>query len=129
MTTGEKPKILLVDDEKEVREICKELLEVAGYGVQTAVHGLDALEKLKDTEYDLVIIDVNMPKLDGIDLYRASVKDYPYLKDRCLFITGDLSGELEAASVFLQMDERVLKKPFKMDDLLDKVASLLGNAG
>lgn len=129
MPTEKKFRILLVDDEEAVRETCRILLESGGYRVDTAVHGLEALDKLGKERYDLVIVDINMPKLDGMDLYRTSIKDYPYIKDRCLFITGDLSGELETISVFLQVSDRVLKKPFTKETLLAKVAELIAGAG
>ncbi len=121
MATGTPLKILLVDDDEIVRAVCLEFLAGAGYSVQTAINGLDALKKLEGSAFDLMILDINMPKLDGIDLYNSAIKEYPYLKDRCLFITGDLSGELETVSVILQMESSVLKKPFTKKDFLLKV--------
>lgn len=124
MATRTPIEILLVDDDEMVLEVCLELLAGAGYGVQTAVNGMDALEKLKGSAFDLMIVDINMPRLDGIDLYNSAIKEYRYLKGRCLFITGDLSGEMEAASVVLQMENNILKKPFTKKDFLSKVKLL-----
>ncbi len=59
-------KILIVDDELYLRELYQEILAGAGYSVDVAVDGEDGLKKIVDTQYDLVLLDVMMPKLDGI---------------------------------------------------------------
>ncbi|MCS6905457.1 MAG: sigma-54 dependent transcriptional regulator [Bacteroidia bacterium] len=62
------PAILIVDDEKSIRNTLREILEFEGYQVELAVDGLDALEKLKASNFDIVLCDVKMPKMDGIEL-------------------------------------------------------------
>jgi len=63
-------KILVVDDEEGIRQLIKDTLELVGYDVDTAVDGLDALEKIAQNEYEAIIADINMPNLDGIGLLR-----------------------------------------------------------
>ncbi len=126
MSENELVKILLVDDEDVVREVCKAILEKSGYNVTTAVNGLDALEMIKVADYELVVLDVNMPKLDGIDLYKTVLKTKPGMRNRFLFITGNLGGELDALGVLLQTDIVVICKPFTTEDFLANVRDVLG---
>lgn len=117
-------KILVVDDEEPMREICSEVLSSAGYGVATASDGWEALGLL-DSNWDLVITDVNMPGLDGMELFKAAERRFPGVGERFFFMTGDKSS---AASVEA-MNLRLIKKPFKVKDLLDAVEAALREQG
>ncbi len=59
-------KILVVDDEENIRLLFKEELEEEGYVVHVASNGYDALQKLRDTQFDVVVMDIKMPGMDGI---------------------------------------------------------------
>lgn len=65
------PKILIVDDERAIRRTLKEILEYEKYEVDEAGDGEEGLEKIKTGEYDVVILDVKMPKMDGIEVLSA----------------------------------------------------------
>lgn len=116
-------KVLIVDDDDTVRSLCEEVLSVAGYQVDTAIHGHDGLEMLKGGRYDLVISDVNMPELDGISFYRKAVEGRPNLRERFLFVTADLSQELRTR--FAGMKVKCLAKPFRITDLLGCVDTIM----
>jgi len=60
-------KVLVADDEENIRLLFKEELEEEGYEVQTASNGLEALEKLQDSSFDVVVLDIKMPIMDGIE--------------------------------------------------------------
>lgn len=62
--------ILVVDDDQYIRDLYVEILEEDGYTVETAEDGTDALEKIKKTDYDLVLLDIMMPRMDGIEMLR-----------------------------------------------------------
>ncbi len=66
-----KKKILLVDDEESVRELYAEMLGKAGYAVETAMDGEEGLKKLKEGGWDVVLLDILMPKLDGLKVLDA----------------------------------------------------------
>ena len=68
-TTGKR--VLIVDDANLVRRFFREGLEAAGFEVDEAFNGVEALEKLLDTAFDLVIVDVNMPQMDGFTFLKA----------------------------------------------------------
>lgn len=116
-------KILVVDDDESIRTICEEVLSVAGYKVEKAAHGMDGLDMLKKTDYDLVISDVNMPELDGLDMYRCTVNGNPGMADRFIFITGFVTSDLE--SIISKRDVKCLTKPFKITDLLGCVDNVI----
>lgn len=122
--TATSKRILIVDDEQLVRDVCSELLSIEGYQVDTASDGLDALSMINKARYDLVVLDVNMPKLDGIDFYRKVARERADLNGRFLFITGDLFGEGETLEFFCK-GASVLKKPFTRNDFLDSIRQIL----
>ena len=73
---GEKmAKILIVDDEQGIRDVLREYLELDGYEVGEAVDGMDAIKQAKAGDYDLIIMDVMMPKLDGYSAVKEIKKD------------------------------------------------------
>jgi len=65
MAEGSKPRVLVIDDASLVRRYYRDALEQAGYEVEEALNGLEALEKLLTAPADLLIVDVNMPQMDG----------------------------------------------------------------
>lgn len=116
-------RILVVDDDDSVRELCSLVLRTAGYSVETAVHGADGLEKLRRSVFDLVISDINMPELGGIEFYAAAENEALSVKDAFLFMTGAASEEqLEALS---DRGLHLLEKPFRISDLLGMVEGLM----
>jgi DNA-binding NtrC family response regulator len=71
------PRILVVDDEEIVCESCKRILEEDGYEVETALSGKEAFEKMKENPFDIVMTDLKMPGIDGMEVLRTFRKDYP----------------------------------------------------
>ena len=110
-------KILVVDDEEVIRDFYRDSLTMKGYAVDRAADGLDALGALWDSVYDLVITDINMPRLDGLGLYESARARFPYLKDRFLFITSSPADSV----MHIYGHDRIIRKPFKIDDLFDIV--------
>ncbi|MBI5492751.1 MAG: response regulator [Deltaproteobacteria bacterium] len=113
-------RILVVDDDESIRALCREVLTVAGYEVDTAAHGADGLSMLK-SGYGLVISDVNMPEVGGLELYSSALREHPQMKDRFLFMTGDCSKLRPIAS----KDLKCLLKPFRISELLGTVDTIM----
>lgn len=114
-----KARILVVDDDRNIRMLNRDVLASAGYEVDSAEDALCALELLRLSRYDLVITDVHMPELNGIDFYTRAISDYPGLKDGFLFITGDTTSRIR--DEIKRLDKKCLTKPFKIADLLGHV--------
>lgn len=113
-------RILVVDDDKNMRVFCSEVLGAAGYTVNMASDGLDGLESLKANDYDLVITDINMPRLDGMGFYRKAVDEKPMMKENFLFMTAGVFS-MDTRESIKESDRRCLHKPFKITELLAHV--------
>ncbi len=114
--------MLFVDDEECIRDLASEVFMESGYKIETAVNGMEALEKLWGSVFDVVVTDIMMPKLDGIELYYGAIRENPYLKDRFIFTTGLPS--LKTVSFLSQTNCPHLYKPYQITDLIKAVESL-----
>jgi PAS domain S-box-containing protein len=121
---AEQRRILVVDDEAEIADMARAMLEGVGYEVATAESGAVALEMLEAARFDAIVSDLRMPEMDGAALWRAVRDRYPVLAQRVLFVTGDT---LSPGSRQFLADTRCasLDKPFTKADLLARVATLL----
>ena len=116
--------VLVVDDEPELAELMREMLESAGYEVSTAESGAVALEMLGLVRFDALVSDLRMPDVDGAALWREVSARQPALARSMLFVTGDtLSPDARSFLKSARCDS--LDKPFSKADLLAKVAALL----
>ncbi|HEU4718478.1 MAG TPA: response regulator [Bacteroidia bacterium] len=109
--------ILLIEDNPEMRENTKELLELAGYSVTEAINGKDGLEKAHNQKPDLILCDVMMPELDGYGVLRA-MNNVPHLSGVPFVF---LTAKSEKSDFRLGMDlgaDDYLTKPFEGDELL-----------
>lgn len=112
-------KILVVDDNEGIRRLSSEILSLGGYEVYTASSGYEALSKLMDEGFDLIVTDVEMKGLDGISLYKSASEMQPGLKDRFIFMTG--SSRADVVSAIRGFDRKCIMKPFRNRDLLLEV--------
>ena len=118
-------RVLLVDDEPRLAAAVADALTDAGFRVDQAHDGEVALTKTREAEYDLVICDLRMPKLDGPSFYRAIAVSAPALSRRVIFVTGDVAGT-EAGRFLEESGCRWLTKPFRLADLLRLARDVLG---
>jgi CheY-like chemotaxis protein len=117
------PKIMIIDDEAAMCQILKQILESEGYEVKTSTEGLSALYEIKQDSFNLVITDVTMPNLSGIEIL-AQVKQFkPKLP--VIFITGsDVDAVLKDA---LQLGlDGFIEKPFNIQAVLEVIREKLG---
>ena len=115
-------RILVVDDEELARENIRHVLEKLGHEVETATNGLDALQKLDAGEYDLVITDLKMEKMDGMQLLE-NMKRASSTTD-IIMITGYATVD-SAVNALTKGAAYYLAKPFKLDDLRLTVSRIL----
>jgi PAS domain S-box-containing protein len=118
-------RVLLVDDEPRLAAAVADALTDAGFRVDQAHDGEVALAKTREAEYDLVICDLRMPKLDGPSFYRAIAVSAPTLARRVIFVTGDVAGT-EAGRFLDESGCRWLTKPFRLADLLRLARDVVG---
>ncbi len=124
-----KNKILIVDDEEAILKLFKTLITKKGMIVETAVNGHDGLKIVKEHFFDLIITDIDMPILNGIDFYKQSVEHDSNMINRFLFLSGYF---LPDVSTFLKVNDLpFFKKPVPLSDFLqiinDKLSQISEN--
>lgn len=115
-------KILLAEDDNDMRRFLVKALEKAGYRVISFDNGASAYDRLREEPFSLLLTDIVMPEMDGIELARRATELDPDLK--VMFITGFAAVALNADSK-APKDAKVLSKPFHLRDLVDEVNKLL----
>ncbi|MFW5982108.1 MAG: response regulator [Halanaerobiaceae bacterium] len=111
-------KILVVDDEKNIRLTLEKALSNAGYDVETALNGEDGLEKIKEKKYPVILLDMKMPGMDGLEFLKK-INQLKY-QTRVVMITG--YGNIETAVETMKLGAvDYLRKPFKPQEILDVV--------
>lgn len=115
-------KILLAEDDDDMRRFLVKALEKAGYQVAAFDNGASAYDRLREEPFSLLLTDIVMPEMDGIELARRATELDPDLK--VIFITGFAAVALNADSQ-APKDAKVLSKPFHLRDLVDEVEKVL----
>lgn len=123
-----KPRILIIEDEKQIVEALKLRLEANGYDILTAADGADGLLLARQKKPDLIILDVLLPKMNGYKVCRMLKFDENYKSIPIIMLTAKvLPGDIEQG---LQSGANAyLTKPFKAEELLEKIKSLLKPLG
>lgn len=118
------PKILLIEDEAAIRRVLIKILteENSNYEVEEAADGLEGIEKIKDQEYDLILCDIKMPKMDGVEVLEAVKKIKPEIP--IVMISGH--GDLDTAVNTMRMGAfDYISKPPDLNRLLNTVRNAL----
>jgi CheY-like chemotaxis protein len=117
-------RVLVVDDEAAIRELLKTILENEGHQVDTAPDGRTGLEYISSQRYGLILLDVRMPEMSGIEVFERAKEIAESIAARIVFITGDImANETEA------MVERTglpcISKPFVLKDILNALSVVI----
>src|SRR5678816_1576142 len=116
------PKILLAEDDTDMRRFLVKALQNAGFEVTSYDNGLSAYKRLREESYELLLTDIVMPEMDGIELARRASELDPDIK--IMFITGFAAVALNA-DAHTPKDAKVLSKPFHLRDLVNEVQKML----
>ena len=131
--------ILVIDDEADVRDGIKRVLDRAGYTVRVVDNAADAMLELKRQAADVVITDIIMPKVNGVDAIDQILREFPLV--RIVAISGggnfDVTGYQPAAittTAYLSAAKRagahcILTKPFESRELIEAVEQVIGTGG
>ena len=118
----EQHNFLIVDDEPGIVSLFHKLLSPRGH-VETANNGLEALEKLREQRVDIIITDLKMPVMTGLEFFQESVREDPGIRSHFLFCTGNASSD--ELRFLRENDLPYLLKPFKMNQFVQKVDEVL----
>lgn len=119
-----KPVVLIIDDSVTVRKVTSRLLERNGYEAQVATDGVDALEKLQDMTPDLMLLDIEMPRMDGFEVANQ-VRHTNRLKDIPIIMITSRTGEKHRERAMAIGVNEYMGKPFQEQTLLDTIAGLI----
>ena len=118
-------KVLLVEDEAMMHELIEECLDMFGLLVDSAFTGMDAVALVKTTPYDLVLMDMQMPKMGGLEAARVIRQQPGYAKVPIVAMTGYAVDEVRESCLAAGMDD-VLSKPINMRDMFSTIEYWLG---
>ena len=121
--TAEQVKILVADDEEAVRNLLQRILGEAGYEVTTAANGQDALYKVSLGEAEVVLLDIKMPGMSGMEVLRKLTADSP---DFCVIMVTAVADMQTAIEALKTGAYDYITKPFDRDDVKQKVAKAVG---
>ena len=116
--------ILVIDDSSTIRRLLGLILRKKDYLVAEAEDGIDAMEKLSHVQADLIIVDLNMPNMDGIEFVKSLRSNYYYMDTPVIMLTTTKDDTLRRDALQAGVN-MFLNKPIQPDVLLFKVESLL----
>ena len=122
-----KTKILTADDEKSIKDFLRDLLTSRGFDVVRASNGKETLEAVKQERPDLVLLDINMPDMDGLQACEALKKDPDNASLPVLMLTAREDDSVIVQALKFGADD-YLMKPIMIQELLDKIDDLLSKA-
>jgi two-component system cell cycle response regulator CpdR len=118
-------KILLAEDDNDMRRFLVRALQNAGFEVVSYDNGMSAYNRLREEPFELLLTDIVMPEMDGIELARRATELDPEIK--VMFITGFAAVALNPDSQ-APKDAKVLSKPFHLKDLVNEVQKMMAAA-
>ena len=120
-------RLMVVDDDLYIRELYVEILKGEGYTVESAQNGEEALNKLKEGGYDLILLDIMMPKLDGLGVMDALSANPPQTKNGPILLLTNLDHDpLIKEAISKGADAFIVKADITPQDLLVQVRKYLG---
>ncbi len=123
-TNGDGRRILVVDDEIEIASALAEILAMGGLNVDVADSGPAALNCIAGSEYDIILTDLRMPRMDGPSLYRKLEEHYPHLCERVIMMSGD-TLHVGASDFLRRTGLPIIEKPFDPAEVLRLVSETL----
>jgi len=120
------PRVMIVDDEPDVVEVFKKILECEGYGVGCAQSGGECLAKLKNTPVDLILMDFFMPEMDG-RMVIEEIRKIPELKDTKIAILTSALFKKRGVEIMKELNVRdYITKPIDLEDFTARIRKLTG---
>ena len=122
-----KNNILIVEDEHDIREIYAEVLSSVGYVVDQVADGETGMQKIRDDDWDILLLDIMLPGKDGIKILKE-IKDHPELKKGVVIVLTNLNSENIIQEVFGSgADGYLIKSEITPDKIAEEVARVLAN--
>jgi CheY-like chemotaxis protein len=121
-------KILIAEDDFFIRDIYSKVFSLSGYQVEVAVDGIDALEKIKTKQYDMILLDIMMPRMTGLDVLKSVRTLSTPAKNTPIFIITNLGQQNVIEDAFkLGMDGYILKSQVSPQQIVDEINNFFIN--
>jgi two-component system, cell cycle sensor histidine kinase and response regulator CckA len=105
-------RVLVVDDDYDLAQLLSAVLTYENCETEIAGNGMEAMDRLRTGDYDAVICDLMMPRVDGEALYNDAVRDFPHLANRFIFVTGQASAKAGFSDFIWRSGNHLIEKPF-----------------
>lgn len=125
MDTNTKKKVLVVEDERTLRNILQDKLKSEGFSVLAAKDGLEGLKIALKDHPDLILLDIIMPKMDGIDLLKKLRTDRWGKTVPVLLLTNDINPEHMSETLKVNANDYLVKSDWELDDVIKKIKETL----
>lgn len=119
------PRVLVVEDDYQLADLLSEVLVRENVTPELAANGMEALEKLREADYEAVVCDLMMPRVDGHELYTTVAHEFPHLAGRFLFVTGQAVSRSGFTDFVYRSGSLLLEKPFDIEQLRAALRELL----
>ncbi len=118
-------RILVIDDERAVRDLISDALNIEGHDVMTAENGKEGLDLIGQYRFDLVFCDLRMPEMDGQALYEEVQRNHPQVLKRIVFVTAQANSS-DYGPFLRETGIPVIEKPFTLSQLRQAVGKMVG---
>ena len=118
-------RILVIDDERAVRDLISDALSIEGHEVVTAKNGKEGLDLIGQYRFDLVFCDLRMPEMDGQALYEEVQRNHPQVLKRIVFVTAQANSS-DYGPFLRETGIPVIEKPFTLSQLRQAVGKMVG---
>jgi CheY-like chemotaxis protein len=124
-TKATNTRVLVIDDDDDLRALVVRVVQQAGYAVDSASDGQAGLDRLEEQTYDVIVCDLRMPGMDGVTFYREVERRNPAAARRIVLMTAHLRSD-EYMDFLRGVHAPVLNKPFPLDEFRSTLARMVG---
>lgn len=118
-------KVLVVDDQKDIGDLYKTIIDSAGHDCTVVYGGKDALERIAKTKFGLILLDISMPDMDGIELIKRIKNEPNAVGSKVVFVTASMPHDQDVNTLKKLGAKTVLMKPVKKKEMIEMVAKYL----
>ena len=117
-------RVLIVDDEEDLRDLLEHILQSFGFEVKTADNGKIALDLFQEFQFDLVVSDIRMPQMDGLNFLKNLREIEGIIQPKFFFITGGMDVDSDTKRFMLENTDGFLVKPFRPAHIFEKISQI-----
>jgi CheY-like chemotaxis protein len=118
-------KVLVVDDQKDIGDLYKTIIDSVGHNCTVTYGGKEALEQIKKNKFSLILLDISMPDMDGIELIKKIKTEQNASDAKIVFITASMPHDQDVNTLKELGAKTVLMKPIKKKEMIEMIAQYI----